>query len=65
MVFEGHELMKPGYSRFNLPFFSTPEEVEYVIKAIEFVAQFGWMLMPQYRFDPATGAVVHRNAAID
>ena len=36
-LFDGHELLRVGYTRFNLTYFHTDAEIDYVISAIEFV----------------------------
>lgn len=43
--------MRMGYTRFNLPYFFSDEEINYVVSALEFVCQYGWMLLPSYKFD--------------
>ncbi len=37
-----------GYTRCNFSYFFTEGEVDYICDAIEFVAQKGWMFLPQY-----------------
>jgi hypothetical protein len=48
---ENAELLRPGFSRFSLPYTLTDTEVNYVIKAVLFVAKDGWKFLPQYRLD--------------
>ena len=59
-LFDGHELLRMGYSRFNLNYFMTDDEVDYILSAIEFVCQYGWMFLPNYKFDVDLGIWVHR-----
>lgn len=47
----GNELFRMGFTRVNFPFFFTDEEIDYILNAIEFVAQYGWMFLPDYKFD--------------
>ncbi|CAF4622850.1 unnamed protein product, partial [Rotaria magnacalcarata] len=35
------ELMKPGFTRFNLSYFASDEEVDYILNAVEFIATDG------------------------
>lgn len=57
---ERAELLRPGYSRLSLPFKGiTSAEVEYVLKAIEWIAKNGWMMMCQYRCNHRTGEWRH------
>ena len=43
--------MRVGYVRFNIPYFFNDDEINYVLDALEFVAKFGWMFLPAYKFD--------------
>uniref|UniRef100_A0A7S4VQU2 tRNA(Ile)-lysidine/2-thiocytidine synthase N-terminal domain-containing protein n=1 Tax=Ditylum brightwellii TaxID=49249 RepID=A0A7S4VQU2_9STRA len=57
---ERSELLRPGYSRLSLPFKGlATEEVEYVVKAMEWVARYGWMMMCLYRCNHRTGEWRH------
>ena len=40
-----------GFTRVNFNYFLSDEEVDYLVSAIEFVAEFGWMFLPHYKFD--------------
>lgn len=51
-MMDGYDgLMKPGFTRFNLIYFQTEAEIDYVLWAIEFMCKFGWMFLPKYKFD--------------
>lgn len=39
----------------------TEEDVDYILSAISFVADYGWMFLPHYQFEPETGCWVNRN----
>jgi len=52
--------MRMGFTRFNIPYFFNDSEVEYVISAIEFVCTYGWMFLPNYKFDVDLGIWVSR-----
>jgi selenocysteine lyase/cysteine desulfurase len=55
---ERAELLRPGYTRISLPFKGLmEEEVEYVKKALVWVAEHAWELMCQYRCNHRTGEV--------
>lgn len=57
---ERAELLRPGYSRLSLPFKGLRrEEVEYVLKALEWVSKHAWALMCQYRCNHRTGEWRH------
>jgi selenocysteine lyase/cysteine desulfurase len=52
------ELLRPGYTRLSLPFKGLrEEEVDYVVKALIWVAKNAWVLLPQYTCDHRTGEV--------
>jgi selenocysteine lyase/cysteine desulfurase len=55
---ERAELLRPGYTRLSLPFKGLrSKEVEYVVKALEWVSKNAWMLLCQYRCNHRTGEV--------
>ena len=57
----GHELLRIGYTRVNFNYFISEEEVDYILDAIEFITQFGWMFLPHYKFDIDVGSWVNRD----
>ncbi|KAF7256889.1 hypothetical protein EG68_05595 [Paragonimus skrjabini miyazakii] len=54
------EVIRPGFVRVSLPFFFTDAEVDFVLDAMKFVATHGWVFLPLYRYNPATGEWIHR-----
>lgn len=57
---ERAELLRPGYTRLSIPFKGMREaEVDYVLKALVWVSDNGWMLMCQYRVNHRTGEWRH------
>jgi selenocysteine lyase/cysteine desulfurase len=55
---ERAELLRPGFTRLSLPFKGLKtEEVDYVIKALEWTSKHGWALLCQYRCNHRTGEV--------
>jgi selenocysteine lyase/cysteine desulfurase len=61
----GCEGIKPGWVRVNFNYFVSERVVDYVIAAVELVAEQGWRLLPDYRFDPATGRWHHSDGAVE
>ena len=49
--------------RLNFNYYISEEVCQYLIDAVHFVAEEGWKILPQYRFDPVTGLWTHRRAA--
>lgn len=57
---ERAELLRPGYTRLSLPFKGLRrEEIEYVVKALEWVSKHAWSLICQYRCNHRTGEWRH------
>ncbi|MEE8396461.1 MAG: aminotransferase class V-fold PLP-dependent enzyme [bacterium] len=59
VVSQGCEGIKPGWVRLNFNYFITEGVFDYILKAVQWVAEHGWKLMPQYRFDPRTSLWHH------
>ncbi|XP_060606543.1 uncharacterized protein LOC132758858, partial [Ruditapes philippinarum] len=49
------EILRPGFTRINLPYFLDEESLEYSLEAVKLVAEEGWKLLPQYMFNPEYG----------
>jgi len=57
---ERSELLRPGFTRLSLPFKGCRSgEVEYVIRALEWVSKNAWVFMCQYRCNHRTGEWRH------
>ncbi|ESP01939.1 hypothetical protein LOTGIDRAFT_230512 [Lottia gigantea] len=55
------EIIRPGFTRLNLPYFLTEVQLDFTIKAVTMVAEHGWKLLPQYIFNPETGEWKQKN----
>lgn len=55
------EVMRPGFTRLNLPYFYDDKTIDYILDAVDFVATHAWKLLPFYICDAHTGAWIHRN----
>lgn len=51
---QGEKLVKPGWVRFNLNYFLEDSEANFILDAIDFVAQHGLTLLPFYAYDQST-----------
>jgi hypothetical protein len=49
--------------RVNFNYFISETVCDYVVEAVRMVARDGWRLLPDYRFETATGLWRHRRAA--
>ena len=38
--------LKPGFVRFNVTYFSKDKDAEFVIQSLEWVSQYGYLLVP-------------------
>ena len=64
-ITHGCEGIKPGWVRINFNYFISEEVFRYIVEAVSLVADEGWKLLPDYRFDPATGLWRHRNGPVE
>jgi selenocysteine lyase/cysteine desulfurase len=62
-IARGCEGIKPGWVRVNFNYFISEAVFDFLLAAVDLVARDGWRLLPQYRFDPATGLWRHRGGA--
>ncbi|KAF9081940.1 hypothetical protein BGX23_000287 [Mortierella sp. AD031] len=47
--------LKPGFVRFSFSYFSKDKDVEFVTQSLEWMAQYGYLLIPLYRLDAHSG----------
>jgi len=60
-VIHGCEGIKPGWVRLNFNYFISEETFEFIVRAVELVADRGWCLLPYYTFDPDNALWRHRD----
>jgi selenocysteine lyase/cysteine desulfurase len=51
----GASVLRPGWVRLNFNYFIDEQEFEYLLSAIELVAEHGWRLLPYYQLDETSG----------
>ena len=51
----GSTLLRPGWVRLNFNYFISDAEFEYLLGALETIAEHGWRLLPRYQYDEAKG----------
>lgn len=61
----GCEGIKPGWVRVNFNYFLCDDVVDYIIKAVEFIAEHGWHFLTDYRFDQVAGLWRHRTGPVE
>ena len=54
-----HELLRPGFVRITFEYYWTDAEVAYVIDAVNFIAEKGWLFLPVYNCYPETAEWKH------
>ena len=57
--YSAFEILRPGFTRLNLSWFSSDNEIDFILEALSFVAEHGWKIMPQYIFNNETGEWKH------
>ena len=56
---EGMGSLKPGWLRINLHYLMTEEDVDFILDAIEFIANYGYLYLQEYSVDIKTGDWKH------
>jgi selenocysteine lyase/cysteine desulfurase len=64
-IARGCEGIKPGWVRVNFNYFISETVFQYIVRAVELVADHGWKLVPQYRFSLETGLWRHENGPVE
>jgi selenocysteine lyase/cysteine desulfurase len=60
-ILNGFEAVKPGWTRLNFSYFIEPAEFEFLMHAIEFIANHGARFISEYECDWHSGAWHHRH----
>ena len=55
VVKNGYGCFKPGWVRFNLNYFLSEDELNYIYQAIKLISEYGYLLLPYYQLDQASG----------
>jgi selenocysteine lyase/cysteine desulfurase len=64
-ILHGCEGIKPGWVRVNFNYFISEPVFSYVVEAVRLVAQQGWRLLGDYRFDPSNGLWKHHRGPVE
>jgi hypothetical protein len=64
-ITHGCEGIKPGWVRVSFNYFISEHVFRYIVGAVNLVAEYGWELLPDYRFDPLTGLWRHRDGPVE
>lgn len=60
-ILGGCEGIKPGWVRVNFNYFIAEQVFEYLLTAVHLLADHGWRLLDDYRFEPSTGLWRHHD----
>jgi selenocysteine lyase/cysteine desulfurase len=55
----GCEGIKPGWVRVNFNYFCSEAEIDYILEAVNFIADHGWKFLPQFDFHADSGLWHH------
>ncbi len=61
----GCEGIKPGWTRVSFNYFISETVFNYLVEAVDLVAEHGWKLLPEYRFNPANGLWRHHQGPVE
>ncbi len=64
-IASGCEGIRPGWVRVSFNYFISDACFRYIVDAVHLVATDGWKLLPDYRFDPATGLWRHKGGLVE
>ena len=64
-ITQGCEGIKPGWTRVSFNYFISETVFQYLVDAVDLVAEHGWKLLPEYRFNPATGLWRHQRRPVE
>jgi selenocysteine lyase/cysteine desulfurase len=59
LVQRGVNGMKPGWVRVSIPYYASEQDVDFILSAVEFVAEYGIDFLPLYRMNWRTGVWRH------
>ena len=64
-ITQGCEGIKPGWTRVSFNYFISETVFQYLVDAVDLVAEHGWKMLPEYRFNPASGLWRHHHGPIE
>jgi selenocysteine lyase/cysteine desulfurase len=64
-IVAGCEGIKPGWVRVSFNYFISQATFRYIVEAVDLVATYGALMLPEYRFDPYSGLWRHRAGIVE
>lgn len=65
LILEGYMVLRPGWVRLNFNYFIDEMTFDYLVSAIELIAEHGWRLLPFYCFDKTAGVWRYQNKKLN
>ena len=65
LVVNGDSIMRPGWVRLNFCQFMDPATVNYIVQAVELVAEHAWRILPYYAFNEDVGCWAFQGEKLD
>ncbi len=62
VIDQGVEILKPGWVRLGFNYFFSDTDKDFLLKAVEWVADHGYKMLPHYNFDSSTALWTHKQA---
>lgn len=62
---EGVSAVRPGWVRLNFNYFFSDETSQFLVDAVDFVAEHGWVFMPLYELNAKSGTWKHRSSTAE
>jgi len=59
LIDDDHEFLRPGFTRLNFNWFFDDLTINFIVKAVQFVATHGFKFLPHYTFNTDTGEWIH------
>jgi selenocysteine lyase/cysteine desulfurase len=59
-ISQGDKFVKPGWVRVNFHYLMDSNTYDYTIKAIQFIADYGYLFLQEYRMDFESGRWIHK-----
>lgn len=63
-MLRGHGILRPGWVRLNFNYFIDEECFDYILAALEIIADHGWRLLPYYEYDKTLGVWCYQSRSI-
>jgi selenocysteine lyase/cysteine desulfurase len=63
-VRDGHSILRPGWARMNFNYFIDEPSFDYLLSAVELIADHGWKLLPYYHYSNDNGCWQYQAQAL-